>query len=337
MNANKQGSQTIKSQNQSLIPYLTSPASKQSKSSLHRVREFVEERKFLTNWETIQHDRWVLPCTKEKHDWCGLWQTFGCLNSSEHKRLGKGNMIYIKQYQRSCYRSTCRECYLKWIARQSNASTKRVEEYERISKKQPIHLILSVNPNQYHLSYKELRKLAKTIIDKMRFIGGAIIFHPFKFNKKTRRWYYAPHFHLVGFAWRGLIYQGYGKFGWYVKDKGFRNSVFQTFCYLLSHCGVRKGSHSVSWIGSLSYSKLKVEKEPRITCCPICEGKFVEIYYEPDGGIHPVVPPDKIYEGLVVDDGGWYPVKTMEYVEPSYEYASTRDLNECLKALVEAN
>ena len=43
MNANKQGSQTIKSQNQSLIPYLTSPASKQSKSSLHRVREIVEE------------------------------------------------------------------------------------------------------------------------------------------------------------------------------------------------------------------------------------------------------------------------------------------------------
>jgi hypothetical protein len=239
-----------------------------------------------------------------------MWQTFGCLNSKEHQRLGKGNRIYIKQYQRSCYRSSCKECYLKWISRQANASTKRIEEYERISKRQPIHLILNTNPNQYHLSYKELRKRAKIILDTMNFTGGAIIFHPFKFNRNMRRWYYAPHFHLIGFVNRGFIYVSYGKFGWYVKDKGFRHSVFQTFCYLLSHCGIRKGSHSVSWIGSLSYSKLKVEKEPKITCCPVCQGKFMEIYYYSSDGVHPVIPPDKIYEGILDDDGGWHPVKT---------------------------
>ena len=85
-----------KTQNQSLVPYLTGPASKQSKSSLHKVREFVDDRKFLTNWEIVNHEGWALPATKEKHDWCGLWQTFGCLNSKEHQRLGKGNMIYVK-------------------------------------------------------------------------------------------------------------------------------------------------------------------------------------------------------------------------------------------------
>ena len=122
-------------------------------------------------------------------------------------------------------------------------------------------------------------------------------------------------------------------YGWYVKDKGFRNSVFQTFCYLLSHCGVRKGSHAVSWIGSLSYSKLKVEKEPKITCCPVCQDKFVEIYYDSSDGIHPIVPPDKNYEGLVEDDGGWYPVKNVDYSVCSFEYASTRELNETLHSL----
>ena len=328
-----------KRQNQSLVPYLTGPASKQSRSSLNRVRAFVEDRKFLTNWETVSHEGWRLPATLKKHDWCGLWQTFGCLNSEEHQRLGKGNMIYVKQYQRSCYRSSCKECYIKWIARQANASTRRIEEYERRSKRQPIHLILSVNPNQYHLSYKELRKRAKTILDTMNFTGGAVIFHPFKFNKRTNRWYYAPHFHLVGFVNRSFISVSYGKFGWFVKDKGFRNSVFQTFCYLLSHCGVKKGSHSVSWIGSLSYSKLKVEKEPRITCCPVCQGKFVEIYYDSSYGVHPVVPPDRIYEGLVEDDGCWYPVKTFERPvsdSPCYEYHPKTQINDILKTLCES-
>ena len=172
----------------------------------------------------------------------------------------------------------------------------------------------------------------------MNFIGGSIIFHPFRFDRGNRKWYYAPHFHLVGFAWRGMIHKSFGKFGWFVKDVGLRNSVFQTYCYILSHCGIKKKCHSVSWIGELSYSKLRVEKEPKITQCPICQGEFVPVYYDYNGGIHPVIPPDKIYEGLVDDDGGWYPEKTMEY-DPNYTfgYAPTRELNDTLQSLAESN
>jgi len=75
-----------------------------------------------------------------------------------------------------------------------------------------------------------------------------------------------------------LIFKGYGKFGWLVKDMDERRSVFQTFCYLLSHCGIKKKVHTVSWLDGLSYSKLKVEKEPKITCCPVCGDDFVPIY-----------------------------------------------------------
>jgi len=103
---------------------------------------------------------------------------------------------------------------------------------------------------------------------------------------------------------------------------------------LLSHCGIQKGYQAVTWFGSLSYSKLHVEKEPRITKCPLCNGEFEEIYYtEP---IHPIILPDKHYEGLV-DADGWYPVIRVEYAEPEYDYASTRDLDELLKGLAEAN
>ena len=44
----------------------------------------------------------------------------------------------------------------------------------------------------------------------------------------AREWYYAPHFHIVGFGWRTTVHRAYGKFGWFVKDLGVRESVFQT-------------------------------------------------------------------------------------------------------------
>ena len=53
----------------------------------------------------------------------------------------------------------------------------------------------------------------------------------------------------------------------------------------------------------------KQEKVPPLTQCPVCGDKFVVIYHD---GIHPVVPPDKMYEGLV-DGEDWHVVKTENY------------------------
>ena len=49
-----------------------------------------------------------------------------------------------------------------------------------------------------------------------------------------------------------------------------------------------------------------------------------------------MIPPDKHYEGAVEGEG-WYSVITEEYAEPKYDYAPTRDLDELLKGLTEAN
>jgi len=324
--------------NQTLFSFFR-PASKQSASKqsdtldnpLQKVRDYVDESKYLTNWLTVEHNGWNLIATLEQHDWCSMWKTLGCINYQQHYKLGKGRCAYIKQFQRSCYRPACKVCYPKWIARQANVSTQRIEKFKQKSNREPIHLLLSVNPHEYYLSHKELKKRIKKILKIIEFDGGAIIFHPFKF--RNNEWYYAPHFHIVGFGCRSLIFKGYGKFGWLVKDMDERRSVFQTFCYLLSHCGIKKGVHTVSWLGKLSYSKLKVEKEPNIACCPLCGDKFVEVYYD---GFDPLVPPDKYFEG-VSDSDGWYPVKTYEYSEPMYDYAPTRDLDELLKGLATAN
>ena len=323
-----------KTMNHSILEFF-GPASKRSTSILTEVADFVDRYKLLTNWETADYQGWRLPSISDPHWWCGLFTTRGCLNVEAHQKLGKGNFVYVKRYQRSCYRAVCKTCYLKWIARQSNNATRRIESYANKSGKKPIHLILIVNANQYNTPVKILRQRMSHILKMAQIAGAAVAFHPFRFNREKRLFYPAPHFHLVGFGSEAKIRQAFGKYGWYVKNEGERESVFQTFCYILSHCGVKKGHQTVTWFGDLSYSKLHVEKEPKITKCPVCGGDFEEVYYEEL--FHPVVPPDKPYEGLVESDG-WHPVETLMLEQnPRFDYASTMDLNETLKGLTTAN
>ncbi len=321
-----------KPKNQSLIQYFV-PASKQS-DSLHKTREWIDEHQFLTNWKNIEHDGWRLPATQEPHDWCGIWKTMGCLNSESHEKFGYGKRVYVKQFQRSCYRGSCKTCYRKWIAREANKATKRINTYSELSKEEPIHVVLSVPVLQYDIPVPILRKRMSVIIQEINLKGALIIFHPFKFHPKTRQFYYAPHFHLVGFGYMQNIAQTFSKYGWFIKYLGVRESVFQTISYLMSHCGIRKGNHTVTWIGRLSYSKLKVEKELPLTKCPCCGEKFIEIYYD---GFDPPVPPEKMYEGLVDDDMEWYEVQTVEYQIPRFDYAPTRELNDILQELAVSN
>lgn len=271
------------------------------------VADFVDDYKLLTNWEIVEFEGWKLPAILDKHWWCGLWNAEACSHLDEHERLGKGRRHYVKQYQRSCYRASCKTCYLRWIARQANNATRRIEYYSQKYNKKPIHLILCIPPSQHDLPVRILRQRMGQILKIAEFEGGAVIFHPFRFNDKNRSWYPWPHFHLVGFGSTQKISQAFGKYSWFIKNEGERKSVFQTFCYLLSHCGVKKGYQTVTWFGKLSYSKLPVEKEERITKCPVCGGKFVKIYHDV---INPPVPPWKVYEGLV-DSGDWYPVESV--------------------------
>jgi hypothetical protein len=320
----------LKIKNEQLIRYMV-PASEPSEP------DYFEEHQFLTNWNIVWHDGWHLSGTKDPHDWCGLWQTRGCLNVEGHKNSNHNGEIYVRTYQRSCYRADCKECFRWWIRRQANRSTSRIAQYEIQSEKNAIHIILSVSDWDYGLSFKEQKKKALSILKEIGCLGGVIIYHPFRFNKKLRQFYYSPHFHIVGFGKTVGVGESFHKNGWLIKNKGFRESVFQTFYYLLSHCGIKKGSHSLTWFGDLSYSKLKIEKEPDYNICPACGKKLVPIYSEsPD----PLIPPDKIFEGFV-DSEGWYEVKsTPEYDVKEYyqfDYAPIRDVNEVLKGLAEAS
>ena len=255
-----------------------------------------------TNGREISYDGWKLPATEPKKEDCGKWSFNGCLNVDAHKHSEFKGKIFVKTFQKSCFRASCELCVRKWAGREADKAKKRIEKYASLSKKPPKHIVVSVPFWHYHLDYKEQKRIAYRISKEVGVLGGAMIFHPFRFNKESREWYYSPHFHIVGFGWIKDTKELYNKEGWIVKNKGVREYVFGTVHYLLSHCGIKKRNHSLVWFGDLSYSKLKMEKEPETNVCPVCNAKLRPIYYY---GLLRAPPPETECE-IFVDPEGWH-------------------------------
>jgi len=272
------------------------------------------------NWLTVDHDGWHLPATIEPKDDCGKWLTKGCLNVPAHAGSEYEGKIFIKTFQKSCYRAACQTCFRKWMARESNKATRRIEKYEKLSKKPA----------------KEMRKQAYKILKSVNAVGGSLIFHPFRYHKDIQQWYYSPHFHCIGFGWISNVEEIYKKNGWIVKNKGTRDSVFATFYYQLSHAGIKHGYHSVTWFGDLSYSKLKVEEEQNPDVCPLCSAKLRPIYYY---GLFANVPPPEMAVEMYLDPEGWHILEPKPFFKESkncdYNYYSISSVNDILKTLAE--
>ena len=149
---------------------------------------------------------------------------------------------------------------------------------------------------------RELRKEAYKILKEIGSVGGSLIFHPFRYHRDSKRWYYSPHFHIIGFGWLVGTAETYQKSGWIVKNKGVRESVFATLFYQLSHAGVKHGYHTVTWFGDLSYSKLKVEEESNLNECPLCKAKLRLVFHY---GLFGWTPPPEIEGEFYVEPDGW--------------------------------
>jgi len=272
--------------------------------------KFFEQMHEAQNWLDIEQDGWHLPAIDLPKDDCGKWQTKGCLNVAAHKGTEFEGKIFIKTFQKSCYRAACMTCYKKWNARESNKATRRIEKYEKLSKKPSKHIVISVPSWKYYDELRELRKQAYKILKSVNCNGGTLIYHPFRYGKKTKQWYFSPHFHVIGFGWISNVEEIYNEHGWIVKNKGVRDSVFATFYYQLSHAGIKKGYHTLTWFGDLSYSKLKVEEEPSSDVCPLCEAKLRPVFYY---GLFGWEPPPETEVEVWVEPEGWRIVESNPY------------------------
>ena len=269
----------------------TYPALKRSKKSLiHEGRNQAE----------IEYDDWHLPGQKEKRSFCGDWSYMGCLDKQNHSN----GEIFLKPFQRSCFRADCEQCCFKWLGRSASKATKRMKLYEKQSKKIAKHIIISVPYWDYYKPKKEIAKKAYQVLKEVKADSGLIIFHPFRYHKKTDMWYYSPHFHVLGFGWVENVVQTYNKYGYVIKNLGKRETIFGTIYYQLSHCGIKKHNHALTYFGECSYSKLIMEKEEEESKkCPFCQEDLIELDY--DNNVE-LKPDPNIMEA-------WYMAKSYEW------------------------
>lgn len=164
----------------------------------------------------------------------------------------------------------------------------------------PIHVVLSPDPgliSEDVESYLKARAKAYRIAKQSGIFGGALVFHPYrlkchicgsaipdyekecpKCHVSEFRWYWSPHFHLVGFGWVHSTAEGYSEHGWIVKNLGVRKSIFWTFQYLLSHAG-DSVFHTVTWFGRLSYNVLRhvAQLGCVLEICPYCRRPLMSL------------------------------------------------------------
>ena len=276
--------------------------SKKSKSNLELLEQLKENS---LNWNDVEsEDGYKLPSTLDPHEWCGSWIWKGCLNVPGHKHTEAHGKGFVKTFQKQCFRASCDKCASSWISRESNKSASRLEHYQNLTNLESKHIILSPPAWLLNVPISELRKEAYKILKNVNAKGGCLIAHPFRAYKqiqldgKTKSvWYPRVHFHVVGFGWLEHIVENYRKSGWVVKNKGERESNYGTIRYILSHAGIKKGYHTLTWFGDLSYSKLIMPKyENELNLCPYCSEKMVRIITR-DGSLGE--PPPQMIESFI--------------------------------------
>jgi len=289
----------------------------------------------LTNWKEIglaqeylkntkkekiiKWIKWKLPGVENPKETCGKWKYKGCLNHLKHP----SHKALIRKFWISCFRSCCSRCWLeKWLARESNRATRRIENFIQVKVKygfrepKPIHVIVSPSWNDKFIRFDILKKRCRKLMEKAGIVGGLMIYHPFSFNKDKGEWIVRPHFHVVGFGWVVDTKKISDEHGWVIKNKGIRDNLHSTIYYQLSHAGVSEELHSITWFGDLGYrakyaSEIKVEDgEIELKLCQFCSGLLQEVEYV---GMDRPPPPDIEFEALL-NPNDWKYVESEDYV-----------------------
>ena len=252
------------------------PALKRSKK-----KSLIQEGR---NQATIEYDGWHLPGQEPKKSDCGLWSYMGCLNKAQHRN----KEIFLKPFQKSCFSADCEKCCFKWLGRSASKATKRMELYEKQSKKIAKHIIISVPHWDYYKPKKEIAKKIHGLLKQVKADSGLIIFHAFRYDKNADSWYYSPHFHCLTFGWIENTKELYEKSGYIVKNLGKRYTIFGTIYYQLSHCAIKKKNHALKYFGECSYSKLKIDQaNEESKKCPYCKELLELLDYTADCEVKP--------------------------------------------------
>lgn len=237
--------------------------------------------------------------------YCGKFVNYkGCLNVHLHNKItldgvNYAGKVFVRKVRFSCGKPSCPVCYKRgWAVREAgNIEARLSEAHKRYGLIE--HIIVSVPVRSYGLSLRALRAEAIKALKVRKVIGGVLIFHAFRYNRR-KCWYFSPHFHVLGFllggyrcrgcvkgctdchGFEGRTRRAFNNDGYIVKVLPKRKTVFGTAWYQLHHSSVKKGSvraHVATWFGVCSYRKLHFKGEMKKDVCPICQHDLIGIRY----------------------------------------------------------
>ena len=253
-------------------------------------------------WKNVTWNGWELVGQGYYLESCGHNMILGCPHVVDHPR----NKIFVNMVKKKCARSSCSKCFESWTNREANSMTRRIFTWMQRSKQKASHVTVSLPEHMHNWDNRKITKYLKKVYKKAGITGGYKILHPWRFDKSTGAPSLWVHYHLICFGWIKNTVEIERETGVLIKkistlyDEG---NIFATSKYQLTHCAIKKGRHAAVPFGSISYSKLKIEKpeiEPNL--CPFCERELVILRIDPYKLDKP--PPfDEDFVGLTNYDG----------------------------------
>lgn len=172
----------------------------------------------------------------------------------------------------SCMKRGCPNCYEKWASKEARVSSTRLWMASHIiSKGKPfkrgfrvIHAVVSMPEGD-----DDARAKARVVCKRHGLLGGLMVWHPFRKDEDKE---FVPdghvHYHVIGLAKGDILPGGLASDGdvvfKFIKDaergdyRGFMRvrEVKRCIQYLLTHCGIMKGVHTLTWWGCMSYNSM---------------------------------------------------------------------------------
>lgn len=185
--------------------------------------------------------------------------------------LGCGECGQVHTVTSRCMKRECPDCWRSWAHKLAKKSSLRMWSGGLFKMKgrrgfRFLHVVISFP----HGDLKDLRKQCRVVAKDHGISGGLTIYHPFRQDDDHQ---FVPdgyvHFHIIGLA-VGHVKPGSEGLGYVfkvIKDakrkdyRGFRRPRDISACvyYLLTHCGVIRGSHALTYFGALSYNMFNNE------------------------------------------------------------------------------
>ena len=241
-------------------------------------------------------------------DFCGRWVSFSvCKNVEAHAGVSLAGTdctgkVVVRHNHTWCTKSSCPVCFIRgWATRGARSIAGRLLEGDKRGFGKPEHVMVSPSKVDRDLPESDMRVKCRNALFARGVTGGCMIFHGYREDKERHVLVWSPHYHALAYVEGGYkcrdckksCFKGCGGFvdrsyrcfdddGCIVRVLAERKTIVGTAWYQLNHATVRVGVkrfQSVTWFGSVSYSKFKSEKVKTENLCPVCDSEMGRCVY----------------------------------------------------------